>query len=216
MRVMKSIRKIIDLFYTPSFSFFIIGSEGIGKTILNKALRDEEYDKEKDFGTSIKPVELPEKTITIEGKNIRIRSGVDITGADNLRNSYKKYIRRNTIVVLLFNTEKYMSNDYKEVRDVAGRIRGLKEIRDNLHDVYIIGTHYDRVEGIYSKKEVEKRLVENLDKEKCGIVELIDSEHMEIMSFGHDDPEKPEKRFIANDEGLRNLICKLFKIPTHK
>lgn len=172
----------------PSYDIVVIGTQNVGKTILNKTIRGLEYDKDKDEGTGEKP--LPKAMLTIGGKQIKIKSGWDYGGIEDLRYHYNRIVKRRTIVILLFNTEKYMNNTVERDR-LLGRIVGLMEKRVSLKDVYIIGSFYDKVKDKYKKKDIRNRLIEDIKKENEQTI--IDDDHIWVMSFGHDE---------VNDENI--------------
>jgi len=197
------IRLLIKELFAPKYDFFIVGSEGTGKTILNKKLRGYEYNKKEDEGTHHD--EYKSAIVNIGDKIVKIKKGTDIGGNNNYRTSYNKYIQSDTIIVLLFNIEQYMEHNSNEIRDVSGRIIGIKDLRDNLKNVYIVGTHYDKVETNCSKNAVRQKLINNLNQEG-DISNYIDSDHIVITSFGQDDKDKG---FLINDKSLNDLVSKL-------
>ena len=190
--------------FDTSYDIVVIGTEGVGKTILNKRIRGLEYDKKRDDqGTSTRK-RLPSALLSIGNKKIKIKQGWDYGGAEDLRYNYNGLIKRRKIIILLFNTEKYM-NDTEERDHLLGRIVGLMRRRVDLKDVYIMGSYYDKVSDRYSKNDIKKHLIEDIKKENDQT--MIDDDHIRIMSFGYDNMNG---EFIPDDSDIENFKVKLF------
>ena len=190
--------------FDTSYDIVVIGTQGIGKTILNKTIRGLEYVKERD-GQGTSRIKLPSALLSLGNKKIKIKQGWDYGGMEDLRHNYNGFIKRREIVILLFNTEKYM-NDTEERDHLLGRIVALMEIRVDLKDVYIMGSYYDKVSDRYSKNDIKKHLIEDIKKENNQT--MIDDDHIKIMSFGYDD--KMNGEFVPNFKEIEEFKGELF------
>lgn len=189
-----------------SYDIVVIGTQGVGKTILNKTIRGLEYNKVKDSGTNKK--RLPQVLLTIGNKQIKINQGWDYGGSEILRYHYNGLIKRRTIIILLFNTEKYM-NDTEERDHLLGRIVGLMRKRVDLKDVYIIGSYYDKVSDRYCKNDIKKHLIEDIKIENEQT--MIDDDHIRIMSFGHDEIiDENRTLFVPDFSEIEEFKVELF------
>lgn len=189
-----------------TYDIVVIGTQGVGKTILNKTIRGLEYNKLIDDGTGKKL--LPKVLFPIGDKQIRIKQGWDYGGSESFRYHYNKMIKRKTVIILVFNTEKYM-NDTEERDHVLGRIVGLMEKRIDLKDVYIIGSYYDKIRDLYRRNDIKSHLLEDMKKENEEII--IDDDHIRIMSFGRDEMiDKDRNVFVTDFTEIENFKIDLF------
>lgn len=176
------VEKIVER--ESAYDVFIIGSEGVGKTRLYKGLRNEVYSETKDKGTTFRRTE--KKEITFVGadgkeKTITLGEGCDIGGQETYRNSYDKYIHKNTYVILVFSLFDFLNNN-KSKKTFLGRLQYILDKGIPPRHVYIVGSNVDRL-GKIDIGNKRNEVVQDIVSDNASFQKYLEDEHFTFMNL---------------------------------
>ena len=164
-----NLKKFKEWYKTQNLKLGVIGMQGSGKSLFLSKLSDSNYIEKQ---TSLE--EYDKFKSKINGLNLIIQKGTDISGGDSsVKYHYPKIINNKDLILFFFDISKYIGDfdihKDRYFRDCNSRIDFIVDVmmkEDIKTKVFIVGTHIDKLKK--TDKSLKKELLDKLKAKKIN------------------------------------------------
>lgn len=169
----------------------ILGTEQSGKTTLWNRICQGGI----QCGQTIGANEVPEKIVTINGIERRIKQSVDIAGGEEMVGRYyQELIEKNDMIIFLFDIQKFLE-DQDVTDDVKMRLKKIHNHMNEERTFHVVGTHIDLLaKTVFDRKRVKDQVVKrftpqflkniNCTEDNLALLNFIDEKEIDAYING--------------------------------